>query len=204
MSESLLIVGKESYICFKICERLSVEGREVITLGYEALKYAKTIAWNRRSYISTKTACRELLRTSGLPTEIFIFFGPKYEEIFPTLTTHKIDEIIDGEIKAIVHLIQELYRKIIEEGANTSLYFISMRAHDPRQQLSHAVSMGIKAYCQALMHSELALYMLGFELEGSDEDGFVDYILKVTAEHAEKKRNSWFTYPKPGLFSSRH
>lgn len=204
MSDSLLIVGKESYICFKVCERLSIEGREVVTLGYEAAKYARMISWNRRSYISTKTACRELLRTSGVPSEIFIFFGPKYEEIFPTLSTHKIDEIIDGEIKAIVHLIQELYRKILEEGAVSSIYFISMRPNDPRQQLSHAISLGIKAYCQALMHSELSLYMLGFELENNDEDGFVDYLLKVTGEHAEKKRNSWLTYPKPGLFSGRH
>ncbi|MGL4524010.1 MAG: hypothetical protein ACRCVN_00610 [Spirochaetia bacterium] len=204
MSNSLLIVGKESYICYKICERLSTEGREVVTLGYDASKYAKTIAWNRRSYISTKTASRELLRTTGIPSEIFIVFGAKYEEIFPSLSTHKIDEIIDGEVKSTVHLIQELYRKIIEEEADTSIYFISSRPDDPRQQLSHAVSLAIKGYCQAVMHSDTPLYTMGFELQNNDEDGFVDYILKMTSEHSEKKRNAWLSFPKPGLFSGRH
>ncbi|NIZ40186.1 hypothetical protein PVA45_01485 [Entomospira entomophila] len=200
MNNVALVVGRESFIGTKIVERLTLNGRDVVSLVADSAKSARVIPWNRSGFISTITALREMQRLYGFPTDVFIVFGRKREEVFPQESASLIDEVLDYDLKALVYLTQELYKRAGEQNKNTAIYFIADNVEDSKRPLSSTATSGFRTYAKTLMHGNPSIYLSGYELVGSDEEGFVDYVLKGVDERLEKRANSWMVYPKPSLF----
>ncbi len=203
MANVSLVVGKETYIGLKLVEKLTQTGRDVVAFGSDGSKQGKTVAWNRGGYISTVTAVRELIRQHGVPTEIFIVFGRKRDESFPSEPASVIDEVVDIELKALLYLTQELYKRLIESSTETAIYFVGDRLDDPKKPLSMAAAAGFRSYARTLMNMNNTPYLAGCELSTDDEEPFIEYVIKMADEQLEKRRNSWVIYPKPSLFGMR-
>jgi hypothetical protein len=200
MSNITLVIGRESFIGTKLVERLSKEGRDVVTFVSDTNKSVRVVPWNRSGYISTITALREMNRMYGAPQDVFILFGRKRDEIFPQESAALIDEVLDYELKALVYLTQELYKRSAEQNKEVAIYFVGENLEDSKRPLGSAAMAGFRAYARSLMSSNVDLYLVGCELVGSDEDGFIDYVLRLASERNEKRANSWLVYPKPSFF----
>ncbi|MCL2520225.1 MAG: hypothetical protein FWE37_04380 [Spirochaetaceae bacterium] len=192
----IVVIGRESFIGNKLNERLNLEGRIIVNLGGGEYKNGNVIAWNRGSRISAKTAVRELKRRYGMADEVFIIFGRKWEDSFPESPFVLIEEVIDNELKGLFFMVQELYLAALQAGQETAFYFISEEIFDGKRPLSTAAAAGFKGYAQAIMSSNSNFYMVGFELEGQDTEGFINFVLKTTANRPHKRQNSWQVYPK--------
>lgn len=195
-----LVIGKESFIGARLVERLTMHGRDVISLVSDSIKSSKIIPWNRSGFISTITSLREMQRLYGFPYDVFIVFGRKREEIFPHESASLIDEVIDYDLKALVYLTQEVYKRAVEQGQDIGIYFIGENLDDNKRPLSSMVANGFRSYVRALMNNNPQLYLVGCEFTGSDEEGFIDYLVKIVDERSEKRANSWLVYPKPNIF----
>jgi hypothetical protein len=205
MASPVLIIGKDHLIKTKLTDYAKEAGEVVVTMGHEASHSPHHIFWNRKSFISTKTATRELIRTQGMPHTVYLLFGEKYDENFPSTNTSIFDEIIDVQIKGAISLTQELYKKAIELACPTRFYFIGYQLNDKKKPISYMSNQAIKQFALALMDNNPSLYLSGFELENSDTEGFFDYIIKHTYNYvSDKHRNHWNIYPKPRFFSNKH
>jgi short-subunit dehydrogenase involved in D-alanine esterification of teichoic acids len=203
MANVSLVVGKETYVGLKLAEKLTQTGRNVVTFGSDGAKQIKNIAWNRGGYISTVTAVRELIRQHGVPVEVFVVFGRKRDESFPLEPASVIDEVIDLELKALLYLTQELYKRIVESPTETAIYFVGDRLDDFKKPLSMVAASGFRSYARTLMNMSGTPYLVGCELSTDDEEPFIEYVVKMADEPQEKRRNSWIIYPKPSLFGMR-
>ncbi|NIZ19662.1 hypothetical protein [Entomospira culicis] len=199
-SNTALVIGKESFIGAKLVEKLSLNGRDVVTFVADSTKSVRVIPWNRSGFISTITSLRELQRVYGFPSDVFIVFGRKREEVFPQESASLIDEVLDYDLKALVYLTQELYKRALEQNKEMAIYFVAENLEDNKRPLGNAAAEGFRAYARTLMSSGPQIYLSGCELVGNDEEGFVDYIIKMASERSEKRANAWLVYPKPSFF----
>jgi hypothetical protein len=197
-SHLIALVGREQPLGGKLYERLNMEGRVLLYFGnYDSnIKAQNNLVWNRGSSISAKTAVREMRRLLGVPNEIFVFFGQKYDEISLNFSIKILEEIIDNELKSLLYITHELYKLALDEGSETAIYFIAHRPYDAKRPLSSAAALGFKGYVEGLMQNSKGIYMAGFELSNEDEEGFLNFVLKTTTTQSGKKQASWNIYPK--------
>lgn len=197
MSKNILLVGQESTLSFKIIDLCFKEGCKFIALSPTPIKNIETVNWSKQSYLSCKTAFRELTRKEAFPSQIMIFFGKQYSETFLEHTNSMVDEIVDGELKSYVYLIQELYKYIEKNDLSVNIHFVCEKPYDAKYLLSSATTVALKTYIEAIMEKNInsKIYMAGYECS-NDDGGFADFIVKNVMETSPRRQNNWTSYPK--------